>query len=254
MEPVQNSNFTQNNSFTQNLRNGFLEKVNIKKYIFPFLAIIFFMVFWQWISSPMIVTVVGIGEVNVPATNAAISFNISAIDSSSPQGAISSVSARADAIRRILIDFGIDEKDITQSQVYTLPAKFVTAGAMGFQASIAMSVKTTQVSKISDLVASLYANGVGMVSQPVLSVENKQALNMQAYESAIKDAKKKAAKIGNKNWKFIRKIIMINSQSSGTTSTSTTNADASDQTETNGVPQNGVFKIIEAVSISYKMW
>lgn len=210
-------------------------------------------IFWQWISSPMIVTVTGSGEVNVPATNATVTFSLTSNDSS-PQAAISGVTAKANAIRRVLVSSGIAEEDIAESQIYAVPAALVAAGATGFQASIAMSAKTVHVSKITDLVASIYAGGASAVSQPVLSVENEQALDAQAYESAIKDAKAKASSIGNKNWKFIRKIIAVSSQSSGTTSTATSKADVVTGSKDTVAAQNGVFKIVEAVSVSYKMW
>jgi len=217
------------------------------------LGIVVLAVIWQWISSPMIVTVMGSGEVNVPATNATVTFSLSAIDAD-PQAAISGVTAKANLIRQVLVKSGIAEEDIVQSQVYALPAYLVTVGATGFQASMAMSAKTIHVSKITDLISSLYASGASAVSQPVLSVENQQALDAQAYNSAIKDAKAKAAGIGNQNWKFIRKIIAVSSQSSGTTSTATSKADVLTESKSAEAAQNGVFKIVEAVSVSYKMW
>jgi uncharacterized protein YggE len=217
------------------------------------LGLIILTIFWQWISSPMIVTVTGSGEVNVPASNATVTFSLTSIDAT-PQGAISSVTSRAAAITQVLIKSGIAEEDIAQSQVYAVPANLVVAGATGFQASIAMSAKTVHVSNITDLISSLYANGASAVSQPVLSVENEQALDAQAYNSAVKDAKAKAASIGLQNWKFIRKIIAVNSQSSGTTSTATSKADTLTGSKDDVAARNGVFKIVESVSVSYKMW
>jgi uncharacterized protein YggE len=217
------------------------------------LGVILLVIFWQWISSPMIVTVTGSGEVNVPATNATVTFSLTSNDSS-PQTAISGVTAKANAIRQVLLTAGIAEEDIAESQIYAVPAALVATGATGFQASLAMSAKTIHVSKITDLIASLYASGVSAVSQPVLSVENEQTLDAQAYASAIKDAKSKASSIGNKNWKFIRKIIAVSSQSSGTTSTATSKADVLTGSKSAEAAQNGVFKIVEAVSVSYKMW
>jgi uncharacterized protein YggE len=79
----------------------------------------------------------------------------------------------------------------------------------------------------------------------VLSVENVNALDAQAYTSAMQDAGKKAASIASRNLKFIKKIVMVSSQSSGNTSTATSNSETT---------QNGVFKIVELVSVSYKMW
>lgn len=217
------------------------------------LVFIVLAIFWQWVSSPMIVTVTGVGEVNVPATNATVTFNVSASDVTAEE-AVANISTKADAIRNVLISSGIAEEDISQSQITVLPSSLVTLGTTGFQSSITMSAKTVHVSNVSSLITKLYASGAYAVSQPTLSVENEQSLDAEAYNSAVKDAKAKASKIGLKNWKFIRKIISINSQSSGTTSTATSKADIVTGSKNAIAAQNGVFKIVEAVSVSYKMW
>jgi uncharacterized protein YggE len=210
-------------------------------------------IFWQWVNSPMIVTVTGVGEVNVPATNATVTFNISASDVT-PEAAITNISGKADAIRQVVITAGVAEEDISQSQITVLPSSLVTPGTTGFQSSITMSAKTIHVSNVSSLITQLYASGAYAVSQPTLSVENEQTLDAEAYNSAVKDAKAKAGRIGMQNWKFIRKIVSINSQSSGTTSTATSKADVVTGSKNAIAAQNGVFKIVEAVSVSYKMW
>ena len=64
---------------------------NLKKIVYLLSAAVVLMIFWNWVSSPMIVTVTGKGEVNVPATNATVTFSLSATDTTS-QAAILSVS------------------------------------------------------------------------------------------------------------------------------------------------------------------
>jgi uncharacterized protein YggE len=153
-----------------------------------------------------------------------------------------------------LISQAIPEENIIESQVVAVPAGLVTAGASVFQAQIAMSAKTAHVTGINDLVATLYANGAYAVSQPVLFVENEQPLDQQAYNSAMQDANRQAGAISLQNWKFIRKIIDINNQSSGTTSTSSSKADVATGAKTPLANQNGVFQITESVTVTYKMW
>jgi uncharacterized protein YggE len=202
------------------------------------------MLCWMWISSPMIVTVTGTGEINVPATNATVTFALISGDPT-PQGAITSVKAKAATMKQFLTASGIAEGDITTSQVTAVPAALTTAGGTGYRASITMSAKTTNVANVANLVSSLYANGVDAVSQPVLSVENENSLDAQAYMSAMQDAGTKADRIALKNMKVVKKIVLVSNQSSGTTSTATSTSEAT---------QNGVFKITESVSVSYKMW
>jgi uncharacterized protein YggE len=217
------------------------------------LGIVLLAIFWQWVTNPMIVTVTGTGQVNVPATDGTITFSVTDNDPT-PQGAISGEQARADAIKQLLISSGIPEENIIESQVVAVPAALVTAGASGYQAQIAMSAKTVHITGINDLVASLYSNGATAVSQPVLSVENEQPLDQQAYNSAMQDANKQAGAIGLQNWKFIRKIIDVSNQSSGTTSTSSSKADVATGVKTPLANQNGVFQITENVTVTYKMW
>ncbi len=210
-------------------------------------------VFWVWVSNPLLVTVTGTGEVSVPATNATISLTLSSNDSSI-QTAVASAQSKADTMRQYLISKGVAEGDIAQSQVTAVPASLVTAGAAGFQARISMAAKTTHVSEVSSLVADLYTNGALFVAQPVLSVENQDKLDQEAVDKAMKDARSQAFKMGLKNWKIIKKTISISQVSSPTTSTSTTKADSVTENANGVAALNGVFKIVKAVAVSYKMW
>jgi uncharacterized protein YggE len=223
------------------------------KYLILAAAVFLAAVFWTWISSPMIVTVTGSGEVSVPATNATVSYSLSSNDGSI-QSAVTSVQAKADSMRDFLKSKGVADSDIAQSQITAVPAGMVTPGAGGFQATVTMAAKTVHVSSISSLVSDLYTNGAVVVSQPVLSIENQDSLEQQAFDSALKDAKSQASSIGNRNWKFIRKIVSVSQVSSPSTSTSTTKADTLTGANSQIAATNGVFKIVKAVSVSYKMW
>lgn len=237
--------------FNQNIQSEKMS-VNLKK-ITILLSAIFLIVFYTWISSPMIIAVDGSGEVTVPATNAFVTFAVSA-NSQDATNAIASVKAKTDIFRNFLISLGISEEDITESQVSVVPASALVQGGTGFQATITMGVKTIHVSSVSDLVASLYATGSDYVSQPVVSVEDVSQLEQQAFDVALKNAKSKAGKIALKNLKLFRKIVAVEQASSGTTSTSTSKADVVTQNTDEIAAVNGVFKIVKAVSVTYKMW
>jgi uncharacterized protein YggE len=229
-----------------------MEPDNPSKYLLVGASVVVGVVIWMWLSSPMIVTVTGSGQVSVPATNATVSFTLSSSDPSIA-GAVTSVQAKADQMRKYLTSKGVLEGDIAQSQITEVPAALVTTGATGYQATVSMAAKTTHVSDVANLVSDLYTNGALVVAQPVLSVENQDKLDQQAFDSAMKDASAQAGVIGNSNWRFIRKIVSISQVSSPTTSTSTTKAENSTSTDAVAAT-NGVFKIVKAVSVSYKMW
>ncbi len=226
---------------------------NTKKILLVVGSIVAATVFWVWVSSPMVVTVTGSGEVSVPATNATISLTLSSNDSSI-SSVVAAVQAKADSMRQYLISKGVSEGDIAQSQVTAVPAGLVTAGAAGFQARISMAAKTTHVSDVSSLVADLYTNGALFVAQPVLSVENQDKLDQEAVDKAMKDARSQAFKLGLKNWKIFKKVVSVSQVSSPTTSTSTTKADSATENTNTVAALNGVFKIVKAVAVSYKMW
>lgn len=216
-------------------------------------SIILAVLIWIYVSSPLVTSVTGVGEVSVPATNATVSFSVSA-NADSSQSAIAAVKSRAESLTNFLIGKGIAETDIAQGQVAAVPASLTTPGASGFQASITMAAKTVHVSTVSDLVSDLYSNGASVVSQPVLSVENKDELEKTAYNDAVKDAKRQAGSLAFSNWKIFRKIISISQSTSGSTSTATTKADTLTGEGDPAALENGVFKIVKAVTVTYKMW
>lgn len=226
---------------------------SFKRLLTVLVSVVFLVVFWQWISSPMIITVSGTGEASVPATSATVSFSVTATDASA-QGAITQVKGKADTARQMLKTNGISEEDIVESQLTVIPASLTVQGASGFQAQIIMGAKTVHVAKISNLISDLYAQGVMVVSQPVLSVDKVEELEAKAVDEAMKNAKKQAGKIALKNWKFLKKMVAYSQQSSSSTSTSTSKADTLMEANSQEAAQNGVFKIVKAVSVSYKMW
>jgi uncharacterized protein YggE len=227
---------------------------DLKKILIIVGILIVVVVGWTYLSSPLVVTVTGSGEVAVPATNATVSFTLSATDNSSVAAAVASVQTKANTMRAFLMKSGVAEGDIAESQVTAVPAALVATGATGYQATVSMAAKTVHVANVSNLVSDLYTNGALVVAQPVLSVENQDKLNQQAFDSAMKDANTQAQTIGFSNWKFIRKVISISQATSSSTSTSTTKADTLTSANNVTAATNGVFKIVKAVSVSYKMW
>lgn len=224
-----------------------------KKFLAVIAGVVFLMLVWTCLSSPMLVTVTGTGEASVAAQEATVSFSLSASDSS-VAGAISQIKGKVQTVRNFLINSGISEEDIFESQLQVVPASAVVQGATGFQAVVSMAAKTVHVSSISELISNLYANGAVVVSQPVLSSGEKGKLEEEALDKAMKDAKTQAGKIALKNWKFIKKIVAVTQASSGSTSTVTSRADVVTESQNQTAAQNGVFKIVKAVSVSYKMW
>ena len=230
-----------------------LGKFTWKKFLILLGVVASVLVVWQFISSPMVVTVTGTGKASVPATSATVTTTIS-INSDTAQNALSAVRARVESMKAILIGSGIAESDISVSQITSYPAALVTTSTTGYQAAVQITAKTVHVSTVGDLVASLYAAGASLVSQPVLNVENQNQLESEASSMALKDAKSQVSKIALKNLKLIRKATAMYESTSDTTSTATSKADTTTSVKNDLAATNGVFEITKSVTVSYKLW
>ncbi len=224
-----------------------------KKYLTYVIAVIALIFTYSWITSPMIITVIGSGEVSSKAETATLTFSLSA-NGENPQVASSNLKATIAKIKGTLSTSGIPESDIFESQISTLPASAVVAGGTGFQSSTSLGLKTDKLTSLDGITNNLYAMGAMVVTQPVLSVGNVETLEKEAYNLAIKDAKKKAGSIAFSNWKLIKKIVLIEQSQTQPTSTVTTKADTASQAEKNISPDDGLIKIKKVVSVSYKLW
>ena len=201
---------------------------------------------YTWVSSPMITTVTGSGEVSVGADSAIITFTLTSTDADASL-AVATVKDKVTAMSDMLtMNWGVQESDIFESQITVLPT------ATGFQAAITVGLKSAQVPRVGELVASLYKNGAAYVSQPVLSVENIDVYENDALQQALKDAKQSANKLSFKNLKFIKKVISIDQSISESTSTVSSNLTGNESSDY--VIQSGVIKIQKAVAVSYMMW
>lgn len=201
----------------------------------------------------MIVSVTGVGELSAKAETATLTFTLSS-NADNPQSATNAVKENASKIKATLATSGVPESDVFESQISVLPASAVVTGATGFQATLSMGIKTAQINNLDGITNNLYALGAVVVTQPVLSVGSIEKLEKDAYNMAIKDAKKKAGSIALSNWKLIRKIVLIEQSTTQPTSTVTSKAGTIDQVEKNLSPEDGLIKISKVVSVSYKMW
>jgi len=214
----------------------------VKKGLLIFLLVIFTAFIITWINSPMIVKVVGTGEVSVSATYATLSLTIT-VNGSNATAAIKNINTKVGNLKKLLISRGVGEVDLLESPLTVYPMAAVSAGATGFSASGSLTAKVYDETGVNELVVDLYNNGAALVAQPVMATENQKDLEQRAFDAAMKDAQDQAKKISRKHLKLIRKIVNISQASSGTTATATSKEAGSDS-----------FKIAKAVQVSYKMW
>lgn len=226
-----------------------------KKYLSYSLVAIVALFVYQFISSPMIVTVAGVGEVSAPAKTATLTFAISVNDDNA-QSASNKLESSVNKIKETLKTNGIPESDIYEASTSILPAGSIVAGATGFQATANMGIKTTQINNVSIITTSLYSQGATVVTQPTFSVGEKDKVELEkdAYDLAIKDARKQANSLSWRYFKPIKKIVLIQESTTPTTSTVTSKADTVTQIEKKISADTGLIKVSKSLSVSYKMW
>ncbi|MEK7168682.1 MAG: SIMPL domain-containing protein [Patescibacteria group bacterium] len=208
---------------------------------------------YSWIMSPLVITVTGVGEASVPAENALLTFSLVS-NTDNPNDAVTLVKENVKKIKESLKNFGVGDSDVYESQVTVVPAGAVVAGSTGFQASTSIGLKINSVSNLDSLTAALYGLGASVVSQPQLSVKNSKKVESEAYELALKDAKSKANSVALKNWKLIKKIVLIQESQTPATTTVTKQASEIDSAELDVDPNTGLIKFSKVLSVSYKLW
>jgi len=225
-------------------------KLNSRNIITGTVSLFIGLAFWAWYANPLVATVTGTGEVTAKPEKATISFILS---STAPDvnDAIGAVGAKQTQIREAVGAYGIVEKDMVQSQMTVIPPALLGTGATNYSATVTMSVDISDYSNVNSLVAFLYANGVSYVSQPLLSVSDTQKLEEEALGLAIKDASKKASKLALKNWRILKKKVLL-SETTSTPSSSSTTKTTGEETET--TTDGDTFKATSVVSVTYKMW
>jgi uncharacterized protein YggE len=220
---------------------------------------------FSWVTSPLEITLNGTGEINAAADKATISFTLSTSDSNSGVAA-QTAKANAQNMQAYLESIGVPKNDIVESQVRVVPESTVTPGGNGYRAIVSLGFNTTNVSEISNLISSLYERGAVLVTQPLLQISNEDEQNKlenEALQKAIRDAGKQAASLGNKRFKFIRKLTNVSFSPAPLSSSLTSNDQVGeDPSKTSkfgsdgavpGVSSNTI-KISRTVSATFRMW
>ena len=216
-------------------------ETNNKKTWLIGLAVIVSVVFGMWVFSPAEVVVTGTGMVSVPATRATFNVTVNVI-ADSADVALTDLRKKIEGVRKQLTEMNIRSEDIAETQITLTPAAAVVAGAKGYQAMTTLSVKTTNVAQVPEMIVNMYVSGATIVSQPVVSVEDQDKLEQEALNDALKDAKNNLGM--TVGFRPIRKIVGIEQASSGNTATSI-----------KAVADNkGSFEVTKAVQVLYRVW
>lgn len=229
------------------------ESVNKKKIFAWSIAALIVLAIYVWMSTPMVVTVAGTGEVVVPADKIQISMTATQIDNSA-LAASQKLKDKVEALKQVLYDNRATDENITVSELRIVPAGTVIAGASGYQATVAILAEFPGISILdtNTFIPLLYERGASLVTQPVLKVIDEEKYEQEALKEALADAREKAKNVGNRKLRFIRRVGAITVSANPTQGTSTTGA--GEQKEADLMDTGRYFKILKAVTVTYRMW
>lgn len=219
---------------------------NNRKYAIGFvLAILLFFVY-RYLSNPLITTVTGTGKVTAEATKASIS--VTALESADTVSkAEIALKAKVLALRLSMVTNGISEKSLSQSEMQITPLSAVVSGASGYSAQVVITGEIADLSNLSGLVVKLYQSGAGLVTQPVLQVDNQTSMESESLKLAIKDAEKNLKTLSSLKKKLFKKAVNIQQVSSGNASVVSKVETVNDKTVVN-------VEFAKAVSVTYQLW
>ncbi len=161
----------------------------------------------------------GEGKVSAKPDIAVISASIltQAVDSKSAQD---DNSRKSNAVSAFLDKQGIDEKDIKTSGYNITPQyKYPPYGGQptitGYQVNQSYEVKVRDLDKVSAILSGLVAAGANQVNNLGLQIENPDALQAEARQIAIDNAKKKATELQKQVGVDLGKIVNFTESTNG---------------------------------------
>jgi uncharacterized protein YggE len=153
------------------------------------------------------ITVDGIGDVSAPPDIATFTVTVQD-EQKDAKTAQANVTKAGNSIVAYLRDAGIPDKDVQASNVSVYPQYDWVQGACpmgsycpgkqqlrGYQANETFTVKVRDLGKVGDIASGVVSHGATQVDGPNFSVDEPDALQAQARDEAITDARAKAEQL-----------------------------------------------------------
>jgi uncharacterized protein YggE len=162
-------------------------------------------------SAANTVTATGSGTAPGNPDEADMSFGVTrhAADSKT---ALANASTVAQSITSALAKGGVDKKDI-QTQNVSVNPQFVDQNGKqvvnGFDASIAVSVKVRDLSKLGELITAANAAGADNINGPTFTLSDPAPTRAQAITLAVADARKTAQAMAKAAGKSVGGVLSI---------------------------------------------
>ncbi len=179
------------------------------------------------LSATNTITVTGQGKVEKAPDTAKISFSIRN-EQKDLKTAQSTVSTKVDAIKKALMDAGLEEKyiktesytsypqyDYPQIQCFRAPCPQSNPSLRGYEVSQNISLAIKDLDKVETVLGILGTNGVTDMSGPSFGFEDDKAVAREARNAAIDDAKDEAQKLAKALGVHLVRIVSFSEQGSG---------------------------------------
>ena len=154
-----------------------------------------------------VISVAGTGKVTAVPDVAKISFSVSEDADTASEAQDMAAQKGNDALKALVDDLGIDEKDI-KTTYYNVSPRYSRAQPcyqgvcpdyvqtiIGYTASQTIEVKVRDTSKVGDVLTALGKAGASNISGPNFTVDDLDALTEQARAAAVEDARAKAKEL-----------------------------------------------------------
>ncbi len=139
----------------------------------------------------------GTGKVLAKPDVAVIDLSI-VTEAATSKAAQDSNSTKSDAVVKFLKAQGIEDKDIQTTGYNIYPQYDYNSGRSilrGYQVNETITVKVRDLTKTDVVLSGVVSAGANQIGQLQLTIDDPEALKVQAREMAIKDAKAKAASL-----------------------------------------------------------
>src|SRR3990172_2393132 len=165
-------------------------------------------------GSPRTITAVGTGSASASPDVATAQIGVET-QSASPEDATRENEERMKTVVEALTAAGIDMKDI-QTAYYSLwaeqrydPEKGQPTGEYIYHVSNSLSVKIRALSKVGAILSEAVEAGANNISGVSFSIEDTSALEMEAREKAVADAKARAESLAQLSGVELGEVVLV---------------------------------------------
>ncbi len=157
-------------------------------------------------------SVIGEGKVEVVPDIAYVDVGISVSRAKTVEVAQTEINSKNKAVLDAMAKLGIDKKNIKTSNYSIYPAYDYESGTEvlnGYNGNVTISIKSSKIDQISDVIAQATAAGANQVQGTRFEVEDPAKYREQAREKAIANAKEQAQKLAKDLGIKLGKVVNV---------------------------------------------